>query len=147
MKTIKILTFIGLASVLTGSADAVQKCVSLTSSTTCTKTSVVGYAGWSATCSTSGKSISVSGVGACSNSGGSSYGATADSITVENGEDARNKYCWCKMISPAVSTKWVYTNVSWLATDDCDYYCHNYCAAGLANNATFRTALFSNLSD
>ena len=122
-------------------AYAVTKCVKLTSSTTCISSSgVVGRSNWSATCG----GIEIQGVAFCGSQKGGSYGAKSETVTTSSTSDD-NKYCWCKMVSPAVSS-WVfnYTNAS---AGLCAAYCSGYCATGARNYSALRSALFSGLSD
>ena len=122
-------------------ATAVTKCVKLNSSTTCSSNSgEYGQSNWSATCG----GVSIQGVAFCGSRNGGSVGATTDAVTTSTTSD-NNKYCWCKMVSPAVS-RWVFTYAYTSAgrcADDCAYYCALYAR----NNASFRSALFGNLSD
>ena len=124
-------------------AFAVTKCVKLSSSTTCSFVEP-GYnvVDWTSNCTTSGTSIAIRGISQCSSTSGSSIGQTATALEISGGTD--DKYCWCKMVSPAVSS-WVYNNV--LGTSYCGYRCAYSCAYRAADNASFRSALFDNLSD
>ena len=125
------------------SAYAVTKCVKLTSSTTCTTFSGNG-SNWSATCG----GIEIQGVAFCGSRKGGSMGATTESVTTSSTSD-NNKYCWCKMVSPAVSS-WVFL-YSRPSVGSCAYYCANSCANYSAyyaqSGSAFRSALFSGLSD
>ena len=125
------------------SAYAVTKCVKLTSSTTCTTFSGNG-SNWSATCG----GIEIQGVAFCGSRKGGSMGATTESVTISSTSD-NNKYCWCKMVSPAVSS-WVFL-YSRPSVGSCAYYCANSCANYSAyyaqSGSAFRSALFSGLSD
>ena len=122
-------------------AFAVTKCVKLNSSTTCsTYSSATGQSNWSATCD----GVSVQGVAFCGSQDGVSIGATTDAVTTSTTSD-NNKYCWCKMVSPAVS-RWVFSGAYTLA-GRCAYACADDCAIFARHFASFRSALFSNLSD
>ena len=122
------------------SAYAVTKCVKLTSSTTCTTFSGNG-SNWSATCG----GIEIQGVAFCGSRKGGSMGATTESVTISSTSD-NNKYCWCKMVSPAVSS-WVFYNYSSTTAGYCAYNCAYDCATGARNYSALRSALFSGLSD
>ena len=123
-------------------AAAVTKCVKLTSSTTCSYANPGNYVvDWMSYCTTSGTSIIIRGISQCSSTSGSSIGQIAPSLEVS--DDTDEDYCWCKMISPAVSSIWVYARGSGF----CAYDCAHYCANRAANDASFRSALFSNLFD
>ena len=121
------------------SAYAVTKCVKLTSSTTCTTFSANG-SNWSATCG----GIKIQGVAFCGSQKGGSAGATTESVTISSTSDY-NKNCWCKMVSPAVSS-WVF-NTSTESAGACAYNCAYDCATGARNYSALRSALFSGLSD
>ena len=119
-------------------AYAVTKCVKLTSSTTCTSSSgATGQSNWSATCG----GIEIQGVAFCGSQNGGSVGATTETVTTSRDN---NKYCWCKMVSPAVS-RWLFGAAS--SADDCPFLCAMYCANVAKANPPFRSALFSGLSD
>ena len=120
-------------------AYAVTKCVKLTPSTTCTTSSGNG-SNWSATCG----GVSVSGVAFCGSQDGGSEGKTSETVTTSTTSDD-NKYCWCKMVSPAVSS-WVFVTSSTTA-GGCVYNCASVCAGRARNDSDFRSALFSGLSD
>ena len=120
-------------------AYAVTKCVKLTSSTTCTSPSGNG-SNWSVTCG----GIEIQGVSFCGSQDGYAIGATSETVTTGLTSDD-NKNCWCKMVSPAVSS-WVF-NRSAPSAGNCAYNCAIGCAAYAQGKASFRSALFSGLSD
>ena len=120
-------------------AYAVTKCVKLTSSTTCTNASGSG-SNWSATCG----SIEIQGVAFCGSQDGGSAGTKSETVTTSLTSDD-NKHCWCKMVSPAVSS-WVLSH-STSSAGYCARYCATICADGARYNASFWSALFSGLSD
>ena len=124
---------------------AVTKCVKLTSSTTCTSYSgAVGQSNWSARCG----GTEIQGVAFCGSKDGGSIGTKSETVTTSSTSD-NNKYCWCKMVSPAVSS-WVFL-YSRPSVGSCAYYCANSCANYSAyyaqSGSAFRSALFSGLSD
>ena len=122
-------------------AYAVTKCVKLTSSTTCTSASgATNQSNWSATCG----GIEIQGVALCGSQDGGSIGATTETVTTSLTSDD-NKYCWCKMVSPAVSS-WVF-NRSLPSAGGCAYACATHCARGAQGISAFQTPLFSGLSD
>ena len=122
-------------------AFAVTKCVKLSSSTTCYNNSGErGQSNWSATCG----GISIQGIGFCGSQYGGSIGKTTDTVETSRFNDD-NKYCWCRMISPAVS-RWVFI-MGYQSAGDCANSCASVCAPNVLNFAAFRSALFSNLSD
>ena len=124
-------------------AYAVTKCVKLTSSTTCTSYSgATGQSNWSATCG----GIEIQGVAFCGSQNGGSFAATSETVTTSSTSDD-NKYCWCKMVSPAVSS-WVFHD-SYTSAGRCANLCAYDCAfyAQFNGASAFRSALFSGLSD
>lgn len=126
-------------------AAAVTKCVALNSiSTTCN----VGYSfarlDWSTTCKTNGIYVPIVGIAGCSSKNGGTIGTTSDSIPTSSTSDD-NKYCWCKMVSPAVS-RWVYYG-SLSSAGNCAYNCSGSCVQYAIEKASFRSALFAILSD
>ena len=122
-------------------AYAVTKCVKLTPSTTCTSYSgATGQSNWSATCG----GIEIQGVAFCGSQKGGSIGATTETVTTSPNSDD-NKNCWCKMVSPAVSS-WVF-RISRSYAGSCADYCANDCAISARDIPAFRLALFSGLSD
>lgn len=122
-------------------AMAVTKCVKLNSSTTCsTYSGAYKQSNWSATCG----GVSIQGVAFCGSQNGGSTGATTDAVTTSTTSD-NNKYCWCKMVSPAVS-RWVFDRAI-TSAGSCADNCAHLCAADARSIASFRSALFSNLSD
>ena len=121
-------------------AYAVTKCVKLTPSTTCTTSSGNG-SNWSATCG----GIEIQGVAFCGSRKGGSMGTKSETVTTSSTSD-NNKYCWCKMVSPAVSS-WVFS-FSYTDAGSCATTCAYGCALGAGQtNSAFRSALFSGLSD
>ena len=94
---------IGTAGAIIGGDSSVVKCVKLNPSQTCTSSysSYQYQIGWFASCG----GTSISGIAACSSLRPAGVGDTRTSLSrsAANG----NKYCWCKMIEPAISTYWV----------------------------------------
>ena len=122
-------------------AYAVTKCVKLTSSTTCTSASgALSQSNWSATCG----GIAIQGVAFCGSQDGGSVGTKSESVTTSSTSDD-NRHCWCKMVSPAVSS-WVFY-YSRTSAGECAFYCANNCARGAQGISAFQSALFSELSD
>ena len=125
-------------------AYAVTKCVKLTSSTTCSYVGPESYVvDWTSNCTSSGTSVAISGTSQCSSTSGSSVGQKATALEISGGTD--DKYCWCKMVSPAVSS-WVFI-YSYTSADECAYDCAYNCANRTQYSSAFRSALFSGLSD
>ena len=120
---------------------AVTKCVKLTSSTTCTSPSgATGQSNWSATCG----GIAIQGVAFCGSKNGGATGVQFGSVPVSSTPDD-NRHCWCKMVSPAVSS-WVFL-ISVASAGACAISCANSCANAAQGSSAFRTPLFSGLSD
>ena len=122
-------------------AYAVTKCVKLTPSTTCTSYSgAVGQSNWSMTCG----GIEIQGVAFCGSQNGGSIGTKSETVTTSSTSD-NNKYCWCKMVSPAVSS-WVFY-YSGTSAGNCGRNCAGNCVSAARDFSAFRSALFSGLSD
>ena len=123
-------------------AYAVTKCVKLRPSTTCTSFSgSYYYSNWSATCG----GIGIQGVVFCGSKGaGGLFGTTTDNV-VATSKNEDNKYCWCKMVSPAVSS-WVYSG-SFTDGATCMNKCAYNCGEATNNYSSVRSGLFSGLSD
>lgn len=144
MKKTLILTALG-ATIMSPAIAAVQKCVSLQA--TENYTSLFGSAvevkcaDWGAIGSTS--KITVEGVGVCSNNAGTS--STRDNLSFDTSSTTNNKYCWCKMISPAIS-KWVYSGGNKTSEATCLRDCAANCAAAM-QYSNYRGYFFSNLTD
>lgn len=144
MRISKILIITGICVAFAGAASAATKCVNLTSSTTCSYVNPGTYVvDWGSNCTSSGTSVVIRGVSQCSSTAGSSIGQTATSLEISG--DTDDMYCWCKMVSPAVS--------SWVFYDDansaslCASSCAERCAYYAAIYSAFRSALLSELSD
>ena len=144
MGVLKTLFLLVIAITFCQPVYAVTKCVKLTSSTTCSYVNPGTYVvDWTSNCTSSGTSVAISGISQCSSTSGSSVGQKATALKISGGTD--DKYCWCKMVSPAVSS-WVFRSADGSASL-CAYSCAYYCADYAAYIASFRSAMFSNLSD
>ena len=141
----KGIFLLGITIALCTPASAVTKCVKLSSSTTCSYVNPGTYVvDWTSNCTSSGTSVAISGISQCSSTSGSSVGQKATSLKISGGTD--DKDCWCKMVSPAVSS-WVFCSPHRSASS-CANSCADACASGAqAYDAAFRSALFSGLSD
>ena len=127
-------------------AMAVTKCVALNSSTTCSSNPEYNKIDWSATCTTYGISTQVKGIAICSNTAGTTPNATTTELEISSTVDD-NKYCWCKMTTPAVS-RWVFNNSTYMSASDCAQTCAYYCLLnGIQRYPAFRSAMFGSLSD
>ena len=128
----QIIIIAGLVSVImTPPASAVTKCVALNSSTDCSTGGSGGSIDWYATCTTNGKTISIEGIAACSDTQGT-YGSVAKTLNLSSTVND-NEYCWCKMTSPVVSSHWVFQESN-SGASDCVQRCSTVC--GLYFNAT-----------
>ena len=135
-----------VCAITTTGAHAVTKCVALNSSTTCTSNDslYLNHADWAATCTTNGVSTPISGIGICVNTEGGSIGSISTELVPSSISD-NNRYCWCRMISPAVS-RWVFYG-STASAGVCDRRCAYICANVVQGVEAFRSALFGSLSD
>ena len=126
-------------------ATAVTKCVALDRYATCSNNSgLTGTTNWSATCKTSnGPSVPVLGIGVCSNREGSDADTSAALNTSE--DVTTHTHCWCRMTSPAVSN-WVYYG-QLNSGSECATRCSDLCRGVAMQYQSFRSAIFSNLSD
>ena len=140
----KGIFLLGITIALCTPASAVTKCVKLSSSTTCSYVNPGTYVvDWTSNCTSSGTSVAISGISQCSSTSGSSVGQKATALKISGGTD--DKYCWCKMVSPAVSS-WVFRSAN-ASASACANSCAYSCALYAANRASFRSALFSGLGD
>ena len=141
----KTLFLFALGAIMATPAIAVQKCVALQATENYTSafggTSDVRCADWGATGATN--NITVEGVGVCSNNAGTQ--ATRDNLSFDVSSTTNNKYCWCKMISPAIS-KWVYPGTSNTSEANCLKYCAASCAQAMTDSY-YRGYFFKNLKD
>ena len=123
-------------------ALAATKCVKLDTNTSCNYYNMEAGSGpdWRVMCG----NVKVTGISSCTNISGTS-GQVRERVepTTSSGED--NYYCWCKMISPAIS-KWVFST-SFQSSGSCAIYCGNECLEDLLHGGAFQRSLFSNLSD
>ena len=151
MKNIVMLS--AILAVVSVPAAAVQKCVALGSSTTCTAPGGLsrpptGKADWSLTCTTSGKSVAVSGIGVCSATRGTTS-SPVSSLTTSTCISSSScpasgdaVYCYCRMVSPALS-QWVALQMAFASESTCLQNCASTCYQHLIDDRTVRTALFS----
>ena len=147
MRFLKGIFLFGITIALCPPATAVTKCVKLyPSNTQCTNVSGNNTLDWSATCTNGGSSIKITGVAGCSSQYGGTTGETRATISSSNNVND-NKYCWCKMTSPAVS-QWVYFYFYMgPSATSCVERCASDCSEALKSNTNFINAMFNNLSD
>lgn len=152
-----------------------EKCVALggknfnygTPVTTCTTDWLDSRADWTATCTTTYRrqtpdpddsyvssenvttpSFTVRGVAGCSRSSGTAGTTTIDILpTLNYADDGNDNKCWCKMLTPAVS-QWVYLRAysGDSGAGSCAKSCAYRCGEAMTNNETFKTTMFSVLS-
>lgn len=140
----KGIFLLGITIALCTPASAVTKCVKLSSSTTCSYVNPGGYVvDWTSNCTSSGTSVAISGISQCSSTRGSLVGQKATGLKISGGTG--DKYCWCKMVSPAVSS-WVFS-FDYGSASSCADNCAFSCARDPRRVPSFRSALFSGLSD
>ena len=149
MKTKIILAGIILCAATATDTHAVTKCVALGYNTTCSISSTDddNVADWTTTCTTNGISTTIKGIGVCSATKGSMTNSTSASNLQISSTPANNRYCWCRMINPAVS-RWIYDSTpnneqGFECARDCAYRC----GSSLYSDSIFRNYMFSNLSD
>lgn len=129
---------------VSGTETGIKKCVNLSTSSACANPNfdTLGIE-WSVTC----KNITnVTGVGVCASTSATSAGTTATTLRVSSNADD-NFYCWCRMITPAVS-RWVFINGFSNDGSYCRGYCASYCANHLSNSdwtSRFNSPMFSSL--
>ena len=129
-------------------ANAMEQCFLLTvDNMTC---KVIDRQGvdWTSECTIAyngtSKTVVVSGVMIRSNM----QGVTGDAVDTLTQSDnvSENKFCWCKMLSPAVS-KWIRMESGDATANEVN--CLNWCSLNNANpnnvNVTFRQAMFTNI--
>lgn len=143
MKLKILIAGVAVFCVIVAPAAAVVKCVKLTQSSTCTSTTANNSSPeWTATCG----GTPIKGIGICSDKKGSSVGSKSSSLTIDYYTD-ENKYCWCKIISPAVSSQWTYDDYNYTSGADCARDCAYGCAADIETNAALRSSLLYGFSD
>lgn len=147
----KIFALSAIIAVISAPAIAVQKCVALGRTTTCTAgITRPGNYEWSLSCTTDRTSVTVSGIGICSSVSGTA-GEVRSTLKSTGISTATNPntcvmgdavHCWCRMVSPAVS-QWVYSGLEDLTESNCIYNCASNCAYYIANESILTTAMFS----
>lgn len=85
----------------------------------------------------------VYGIAVCSSQEGGTIGEKVSRTNLDN-TSSNNKYCWCRVIGPAVSYYWLY-NGSYGSASTCSSDCAYDCAYSFAGSESFRTAAFSSL--
>ncbi|MBE6460051.1 MAG: hypothetical protein E7009_03665 [Alphaproteobacteria bacterium] len=136
----KLLTITAIGAILAAPATAVQKCVNLPFNIyEADEQSYFGYNEWELRY----PNIVIQGIAACS----SDAGNPRDEIELDPNSDYF--YCWCKMITPAVS-KWVYANAEYDEFDsleECSAMCSFQCGINISDYTEPRKQLFNNLKN
>lgn len=131
------ISLIGIFTAQTLPASAVTKCVKLNATSTCTNTSGItsNQSDWSANCG----GTEIRGIGVCGANDDNL--STAQKTDILNTKASDNTFCYCKMITPAVS-QWVF--LTELGTG-CQAICSQRCLGGVlaTGNQVIRNALFS----
>ena len=96
--------------------------------------------------------ITIRGIGVCAETVGE-YGDVAASIKYDDnfydGNQNSNTYCWCRMLSPAVSS-WVAYGSVYDEAEMCLERCAAFCAdqlSGMADSDVFRSNMLGALSN
>lgn len=141
MKSFLLVIVLGV--VLSGPVFAVVQCVALNQYTTCDLESyTLGIGSLSdidLVCTTNGVETNVKLISVGSSATVSStVGTLVDDVNVER-TTLTNLYCYCKMVYPVVSSKWVYAGKGGAGGYDCNWTC----GTALLNDASFRQVVFS----
>ena len=149
----RILLFGVLMMVGGGELMAAQQCVKFGDLTEGLYIASSGQSDWTVYNS----DIKIVGIAVCASTFGQS-GDVADSLEYDMDllpgdtcgymleevlEYNKNTYCWCRMLSPAVS-KWVAYGDLWDA-EECLDNCSEECAAALITSTAFRSAMLGSL--
>ncbi|MBR2393073.1 MAG: hypothetical protein IKB05_01110 [Alphaproteobacteria bacterium] len=133
----KLLTLTAVGAILAAPATAVQRCVALSENNNDFYIDDYEYSEWTLKSS----NITIKGIGLCTGTSGA-VKETSDTLLNYGG----GYYCWCRMISPAVSS-WFSSNFE----DNDDYICATNCSLACAelvrDDAEFRSALFTTVSN
>ena len=144
---------------LSATSYAATKCIALGPQSKCSEDGKVAAewkSDWGGKCTLDGKSVQIRGVSACGNAEwvnnqGFSTGQIVGTDDVElfwlNGDVAKNRACFCKIVQP-VTSYWVLAEVNNSAYD-CVQYCSSACAGkllgGNATDAEFHNAILGTL--
>lgn len=122
-----------------GPTYGATKCVALNSSTTCTAGPASGKLDWTASCTTNGTPVAVSGIAGCSSMDGRKIGTQSVEIK-SSGTVDDNIYCWCMLTTP-IETLWTFA-LAVETAGGCAHGCATACAGYIMNNADFRSGIF-----
>ena len=142
MKNIVMLS--AILAVVSVPAAAVQKCVALGSGTTCAATGKhsrppTGKADRALPFTPSGTPVTVE-MGTTSSPVDSL--TTSTCLTGQCPAEGNAKYCYCRMVSPALS-QWVGLQMGFASESTCLQNCASTCHQYLIDDRAVRTALFS----
>lgn len=144
-RILAVVSLILCSPFYSGTGYAAIKCVPLGSGTSCRTADLSSLSfkvGWETSCSNSNNNnedISISGIAACSSSSGT-YGSTSRRISTGNVSDTNpastndNKYCWCRIIQPAVSD-WMFLG-NFSTASSCHYQCAIACGESIGQSST-----------
>ncbi len=122
---------------------SVSKCTALRdNSSSCTFGSGSGL-DWRGTCTTAGVSTSLKGIGICAATAGIKANTTSDELSFSSTLDD-NKYCWCRLLVPLVSS-WVALGQGGRTYTECASACASGCASNLNINSGLKNALLRNI--
>ena len=156
MKKILLVATTG-AIIATTAGAAVYHCVNLsTTSSTCTVSNVYNRLEWNGTCTTNGKTASITGLSVCSNSKSPLYASFTSNITslASASSDETEVGCWCQIIIPFLSnfvSAGIFTTIeangqTMLAYDNCAKNCSYECAKYITIDSNFRKNILKPLS-
>lgn len=141
MKSFLLVNVLGVF--LTGPVFAVVQCVALNQYTTCDlesyTTEISSLSDIDLVCTTNGVETNVKLISVGSSATVSSaVGTLVEDVNVER-TTLTNLYCYCKMVYPVVSSKWVYAGTGGAG----GYTCNWTCGTSLLNYDAFRQAIFN----
>ncbi len=156
MKMSKFMFILFMVGAYTDPASAVSVCARVTTdtNTTCTSHTPTGTTSttpdWTVTCTNTTNNttdtITVTGIGVCSNQTTLFNDAISYPAVQNPDETPITSYCWCKMLSPAISKFVRITNNAWDQYDYCYPRCAKVCAETFQNDTGFRASILNNLS-
>ena len=139
----KLLTLTAVGAILAAPAMAVQKCVAFDTTTPeFISQGTYGSYDWYGYL----ENMTIYGLAACGSA--SSYDGVPISTSVQASaiDTEYNKYCWCRMIIPAIS-KWVHNDAEGYfdSAMECSLNCAYACTVAAGDYMQFRERLFNNL--
>lgn len=124
-------------------ASVFTQCINNFSSSTCNHGTINDYAlQWTVTCGQTG----IQGIAVCSTTSASTTGTTKTSINLSvAASGSGGVYCYCRLITPFVSSYWVYAKLN--NTNNCTGSCAQHCAEYITSNSTFRNSILGTLEN